>query len=42
MLSVVLAICATSSWILRFWLKRENKKLDISGEGDLYGFRYVT
>ncbi|KAM0718617.1 hypothetical protein Q7P37_005687 [Cladosporium fusiforme] len=38
-LTVALVVCACSSLVLRFWLRKENEKLD--REGDDVGFRYV-
>jgi hypothetical protein len=38
-LTVALVTCACASLTLRYWLKKENEKLDREG-GDV-GFRYI-
>lgn len=40
-IAVDLAVCAVSSWVLRLWLKKENKKFEEREDGELHGFRYV-
>ncbi|KAI5868110.1 retrograde regulation protein 2 [Durotheca rogersii] len=40
-IAVALVVCAASSLTLRFWLRKENKKLDRDEDGELRSFRYV-
>lgn len=40
-LTVALAVCASSSMALRYWLKKENKKAARADGDSPYGFRYV-
>ena len=41
MITVALFVCAVSSFSLRFWLNKENKKLERAEDLELRNFRYV-